>query len=338
MDKMITSKRLVRGAFESADLPRLPFIPWIFTHAARLEQIPLRRIFADPTQYTKCLQNARKLYGYDAIIGSFDASLEMEICGCPVNWRGDYEAPAASPRPGFDFGRLKDINVESAAKTGRFGTVIESLRRINRVAGPNLALAAVVNGPLTLTAGLTGRDPVKDLTERPEEAIRAVEAAAGFLLKVVQVYCQLELDIIAIAERPLAGFPAAHLSWLHSTFSPIVNMVRFYNAFSVLLPGVSSPDNIANLVDLGFDGIVAAGIDSNTWHKIRGGRSCILGKAIPARLLNSGQKELQAYLETHLPERTEPGVFLTTDWEVPPETPPDNVHLVMNMISKNLAS
>jgi len=332
---MITSKRLVRGAFESADLPRLPFVPWIFTHSARLEQIPVRRIFADPTQYTKCLQNARKLYGYDAIIGSFDSSLEMEICGYPVNWRGDYEAPATSPRPEFDLGHLKDINVESTSKTGRFGTVVESLRRINRVSGPNLALAAVVTGPLTLTAGLTGRDPIKDLTERPEEFIKNIEAAAGFLLKVVQIYCQLELDIIAIADGLMPVFPAAHLPWLRSTFSPILNIVRFYNAFSVLLPGESSPDNLANLLDLGFDGIVAAGIDLTTWNRLKGGRSCILGKAIPSHLLASGPRELQTYLETDLPGKIEPGVFLTTDWEVPPDAPPDNIHLVMNMVSKH---
>jgi uroporphyrinogen decarboxylase len=335
MDKMNTSKRLVRGAFESADLPRLPFVPWIFTHAARLEQIPVRRVFADPTQYTKCLQNARKLYGYDAIISSFDSSLEKEICGCPVNWRGDYEAPTTSPQPQFDFGRLKNINIESASKTGRFGTVIESLRRINRVSGPDLALAAVVTGPLTLTAGLTGRDPIKDFTERPAEVIQAIEAVAGFLLKVVQVYCQLELDIIVIADRLMSVFPAAHLSWLRSTFSPILNIVRFYNAFSVLLPGESSPGNLANLLDLGFDGIVAAGIDLTTWNRLKGGRSCILGKAIPSHLLTSGLRELQTYLEAALPGKIESGVFLTTDWEVPLDTPPENIHLVMNMISKH---
>ncbi len=331
---MMTPKRLVRGAFEATELPRLPFIPWIFTHAARMEQIPVRRMYADPTQYTKCLQNAQKLYGYDGIVGGFDSSLEIEICGRPVNWGGDYEAPTVSPNPGFDLGRLKDINVESAAKTGRFATVIESLRRINKVTGPNLALAAVVTGPLTLTAGLTGRDPLKELAERPEEAMGAIQSAAGFLLKVVQIYCQLEVDIIAVAERLLPVFPPAHLSWLRSTFLPVVNMVRFYNAFSVLLPGESSPDNNANLLDLGFDGIVATGIDTNTWNKLRAGRSCILGKAVPARLLNSGMKELQLYLDTDLLKKIEPGVFLTTDWEVPPETPTDNIHLVMNMISR----
>jgi uroporphyrinogen-III decarboxylase len=333
MDKTLTSKRLVRGAFESADLPRLPFVPWVFTHAARLEQIPVRRMFADPTQYTKCLQNARKLYGYDAVIGGFDPSLELEICGYRVSWRGDYEAPVTSPGPEFDFGRLQGINVENAARTGRFGTVIESLRRIKMVSGQDLALAAVVTGPLSFLAGLTGSDPLKDMAEKPEETIKTIEAAAGFLLKVIQVYCQMELDIIVIADKLMAALPAAHISRLQSVLSPVVNMVRFYNTFSVLLPGEATPGSISGLIDLGFDGIIAAGIDVATWHELKGGRSCVLGKAIPARVLNSGSGELQTYLEANLPGKVETDVFITTDWEVPPEIPPDNIHLAVRMIS-----
>jgi uroporphyrinogen-III decarboxylase len=331
---MITSKRLVRGAFESADLPRLPFIPWVFTHAAKLEQTSVRRMFSDPTQYTKCLHNTQALYGYDAIISSFDSSLEMEICGYPITWRGDYEVPAASPYPDFDFSHLKDIDVESASKTGRFSTVIESSRRINMVSGTNLALAAVINGPLTLMAGLTGRDPIKDFIDRPEEVTKAIEATGGFLLKVAKIYCQLELDIIAIADRLIAVFPEAYLSWLQSTLSPIINTIRFYNAFSVLLPGKSSPDSISNLIDLGFDGVVVAGTDVNTWNKIKGGRSCILGEAIPSHLFTAEKEELRRYIETHIKGNITPGFFLTTDWEVPADTPPDNINLVMNMISQ----
>lgn len=331
---MITPKQLVRGAFESNDLPRLPFIPWIFTHAARLEQIPIQKIYAEPTQYTKCLQNAQRLYGYDAIISCFDASLEAELCGCPFNWRGDYETPVIRPNPVFNFNTLDDINLENAANTGRFSTVIESLRRINTVVGSNFALVAVIGGPLTLVAGITGRDPVKDLAERPEETVGNIEAASRFLLKVIQIYCRLELDVITIAEKLVVSCPPSQFSWLRSTLSPIVNTVRFFNAFSLLLSGEASPDSIAGLLDLGFDGIVAAGIDVNTWRNMRDGRSRILGKAIPVRFLNSAPRELQTYLEANLPENAETGVFLTTDWELPPETPTDNVHLVMNMINR----
>jgi len=334
MNNEITSKKLVRGVFESADLPRLPFIPWIFTHAARLEQIPVQRIFNDPTQYVKCLQNTRKLYGYDTIASSFDPSLEMEICGCPINLRGDYEVPAISPRPDFNFGYLNDVDVEGASKTGRFGTVIESLRRINMVSGPSLALAAVVSGPLTITAGLTGRALVEDFTEKPEETMKTVEATAVFLLKVVQIYCQLQLDIIVIVDRLMAVLPTAYLSWLKSTLSPIINNIRFYNSYSVLLPGESLPEKLTGLVALGFDGVIAPGIDLNTWNRLKGGQSCILGKAIPSNLLASNKEELQGYLEILLKAGIERGTFLTTDWEVPPDTPPENIHLIMNMISQ----
>jgi uroporphyrinogen-III decarboxylase len=335
MDKDITSKKLVRGVFESAELPRLPFFPWIFSHAARLEQIPLRRMFNDPTQYVKCLQNTRKLYGYDAIISGFDPSLETEICGCLVSWGGDYETPMVKAVPDFDFDRLPGIDVESAGKTGRFGTVIESIRRINMVSGQGVALAAVVTGPLTVTQGLSGRDIIKDFLERPEEARQIVESTSSFLLKVVQTYCQLQLDMIVIADRLMSRFPAAHLAWLESVLSPIINNIRFYNAYSVLLRGDSSPEDLAGINDLGFDGIVASNIDNNTWNQIKKGKSCILGKAIPSSLFTSSKEELGEYIESYCKDGFEPGVFLTTDWEVPPETPPENIRLVIDIIAQD---
>lgn len=336
MNRALNSKKLVRGAFESADLPRLPFIPWVFTHTARLEQMPVRHMFSDPTQYVKCLQNTQRLYGYDAIVSSFDSSLEAEVCGCPITWKGDYEAPVAAPHPTGDFRQITGMAAENISRAGRLETVIESFRRINMVLGPTVAMVAVITGPLMLTANLLGRNLIRDLAENPGETQKATEATAGFLLKVIQGYCQLEPDIITIADRLIPLLPSANLSWLRSTLSPIVNTIRFYNAFSILLPGEVSPENWANLVDLEFDGVVAAGIDLDTWNKLKGGRHCILGKAIPSYLLTSGPEELQGYLKTHLLGKIEPGVFLSTDWEVPADTPPDNIHLLMNMISKEI--
>jgi uroporphyrinogen-III decarboxylase len=330
----ITSKALVRGAFESAELPRLPFVPWVFRHAARLEQVPLQRMYGDPTQYVKCLQNARKLYGYDAVIGGFDPSLEAEIAGLSIKWAGEYGTPAAITRPGFDPGRLEGINVLGSGRTGRFGTVVESLRRICTVSGSSVAMVAVVSGPLTLAAALAGRDPIEDLKAGPDPARNTVEAAARFLLKVVQTYCQLELDVIAFGERPAASIPAAHLPWMQSVLAPILNTVRFYNAASVLLPGDVSGNELDGLIDLGYDGIVAAGIDLITWNRLKRGRNGVLGKAIPAGLISGAHDELKEYLKEQLPDCAGEGIFLTTDGEVPPDTPPENIRLVMDMISK----
>ncbi len=320
MDRSLTSKQLVRRLFEGADVPRPPVVPWVFSHAARLEQVPLRRMYAEPTPYVRCLQNARKLYGYDAIIGGFDPSIEAEIAGCPLTWGGDYDGPVARPLPAFNLSRLGNTDVEGAAKKGRFGTVTESLRRINTVLGPSVGLAAVVSGPLSLAVALTGEDIIKNL-EEPETA-GAVEAAAEFILKLVQVYCQLELDIIVMADRLVPHLPAARLGWLGSLLSPLVNTVRFYNAYSVLLPGMA-PDPGA-LTALGFDGVVAP-LGSNV-------PKGVIGKAVPAQVLRSKPAEFHDWLRASLTALAGPGVFLTMDWEVPPDTPPDNLHLLINTI------
>ena len=287
-------------------------------------------MYADPTRYVKCLQNARKLYNYDAVISGFDPSLDAEIAGLPVKWQDDYETPANISRPGFDMARLVDINVLGASRTSRFGTVIESLRRIQTVSGSSVALAAVVSGPLTLAANLTGHDPARDF----EASKPAIETAAGFILKVVQVYCQLELDVIAFAESAAAKLTAEQLGWLQPVVSPILNTVRFYNAWSVLLPGDASPETLGGLIDLGFDAIVAAGIDVVAWNKIQGGRTCVLGKAIPAGVLAGPHAALQQYLKAELPGCAGTATFLTTDGEVPPDTPPENIRLVVDMISR----
>jgi len=333
VNNAFSSKQLVRGVFEGADLPRLPVIPWVFTHAARLEQVPVRRMYSDPSQYVKCLQNSRKLYGYDAIISCFDASLEAEICGCTVTWGNDNECPVISPGPAVDFNRIASIGQEDIEKAGRFRTVIESFRRINMVSGPTLAMTAVVTGPVALTSSILGKDPVRAFTENPDEAKRNIELAAGFLLKQIQVYCQLEPDIIAVADSMIPLLPPEHLVWLNSALSPILNTVRFYNAFSVLLPG-ELPHDPASLVDLGFDGLVVPEIYFDSWDKIRNGRNCILGIAVPSPVLTGGKHELQQYLESNLSGRPGQGIFLTTGWEVPPNTPPDNIYLVMKMVLK----
>lgn len=291
-------------------------------------------MFDDPTRYSRCLQNTRKLYGYDAITGSFDPSLELEICGCTISWKGDFDAPDVKPDPSFNFSSLKNVDVEGAGKTGRFGTVIESLRRINMISGKNTALTAVVSGPVTVASGLTGRNMVQDFTENPEPVVKNIEAAAAYILKIVQVYCQLQLDIIAIADRLMATLPPVLLARLQSFLFPIINTIKFYNAYSVLLPGDVPFEKLADIIDLGFNSIVMSEIEDNTWSKIKSGRNCILGKAIPSRLFNSGKNELQKYLETYQSGSITPGVFLTTDWEVPSDTSPENFHLVMDMVSR----
>jgi hypothetical protein len=66
----ISSKELVKDLFYFKDLPRPPFIPWISTFAAKLEQIPVEDMLSDPGLLSTALLNSQDLFGYDAIVFS----------------------------------------------------------------------------------------------------------------------------------------------------------------------------------------------------------------------------------------------------------------------------
>jgi uroporphyrinogen-III decarboxylase len=321
----MNSKDLVRGVFERVALPRLPFLPWVFSHAARLEQLSLRRLYADATQYVKCLQNARKLYGYDVIATGLDGSVAAELAGGPVVWSGGDALPEAKPLPGFDAGRLAGIDVYQAVDSGRFGVVIESIRRIKMVHGPGVAVAATLPGPLTLAAGLTGNDI--------EGCLALAETTMAYLINLAQVLCQEEPDIIVVADPLIGGLSGGQLDRLEAALSPLVNSVRFYNAFSILLPGETDPENLGGLIELGFDGLAVANTDLEAWEAARGDRLCALGLAVPSEVLTLGGEAVKGYLHEVLPGNPATGVFVTTEGDVPAALPPESLRAVMEILT-----
>lgn len=136
-----TSKKLVRDLFRLSELPRLPFIPWVSTFAARLEQISVKEMLSDPTTLSKSLENAQKLFGYDAIISVFDPSLEAEACGCRIAWGAEGELPTVIGHPLMEGATIEDLDFSEIEKRGRLPIILESASWkapsiLKRVGGP----------------------------------------------------------------------------------------------------------------------------------------------------------------------------------------------------------
>ena len=53
-----SSKDLVRGLFRLDDLPRPPFLPWVCTFAAQLEQVQVEDMLSDAGILATSLTNA----------------------------------------------------------------------------------------------------------------------------------------------------------------------------------------------------------------------------------------------------------------------------------------
>ena len=63
-----SSKELIRSLFQLRDLPRIPFVPWVGSFAAQLEQISVEDMLSDAGLLSTSLMNAQQLFGYDAIV------------------------------------------------------------------------------------------------------------------------------------------------------------------------------------------------------------------------------------------------------------------------------
>jgi uroporphyrinogen decarboxylase len=292
-------------------------------------------MLTDPTQLSKALKNAQSLYNYDAVTCVFDPSLEAEACGCPVIWGDDYDIPSVSAHPAGDLAEISRIDITDIATRGRLPVVVEAAKRLKIALGRRVAIVGVVTGPLTLAGSLIGRDIIEALDERQEEAQSLVAVAARVAVEVCKAYCSLELDGVMVADRFASRLPLKHSDKLRSLLTPLWNIVRFHNAYSILWSEKGDPSALECLCSAGADAVAAvvtpgfADLKTMMVNK----SNLVFGAAIPSTLLASGATELEEYVTNYLRAGTDRRMFLTTEGEVPGNTSPEHIHGIMKAIA-----
>ncbi len=320
-------REVVKKVFFGGELAWIPFMPWVCIHAARLEQLPVPKMLSDPVLLARALDNAQKLYGYDVVANIFDPTIEAEACGCPIKWTGDRELPSLEAHPPIDnlsYGDISDIK-----NRGRLPAVLEATRRLKITLGRTVAIAGVVTGPFTLASHLKGHDIADALDSDPEPAKSIVELAGKVCLEVCKSYCELEPDIIVLAESLMPKLPVGYLPLALSVLRPVVNLIRFYNSVPLLLAHGCSRDSLELLTKMEVDGMVVdASIEADVRQKLP---NCVVGRTISASVLEGPKEPLRARIEDYLGGNRR-GVFISTDWQVPYDAPPENIHEIMKSI------
>ena len=326
MNGLETSKERVRKALAGRKQAQVPFIPWVCTHAARLEQVSVQRMLSDPSLLARAVQSSQKLYGYDVVINIFDPALEAEACGCPVRWTGEKELPSVEGHPPID--RMSEDAIASIQTKGRLPVVIEATRRLKINLGRTVAMAGVVTGPWTVANHLNGRDILQDLESRPERSRDIVDLAGKICIEVCKAYGEIELDVIVLADSVLSRIPPANSSLTLSVLNPLLNVIRFYDSIPLLLTTGCSQESLDLLAEVDVEALVADGpIGPEFKQKMP---HCIVGRALPGTVLQGPEEDLAVYLKGLLADGQ--GQFISTEWQVPYDTPPANMHRVMKSI------
>lgn len=330
-----TSKELVNSLLRSAEPARIPFMPLLFGHASRLEQIALRSMFTDPGLLARALENARKLYQYDMITCPFDLSLVAEACGCEIAWENDHHFPSVCRHLSWKED-LEEIDAATFSRRGRMPVVLDAFRRLKIVVGKEVHLAAAIAGPLTLAEIVSNSDIVSGLREDPHAMRKFLTAAARIALTSCKAFLEAGADIIIIIDGELHKIPDEHLTAARSLFGPIFNTIRFYNASSVLMTNIEQEKNLDVIFKLNADGVISSHRSSFLFQQVMEAarkKGTILGIAVPNQILTASETKINEFLLECFGGNGYKKVFLTTDWEIPLDADPEKMHLLSKCIA-----
>jgi len=228
-------EEIVKGLLEGVAPPRPLFLPIVFRHAARLENVPLRSFLTNPTKISNSLRQVRTRLRSDGVTCYFDPFLESEALGAQVEWPTDDRPPSLW----WPEGPATDRSFETTPtappeKGGRVPVAVEVIRRLKTMLRAGGLLVAVVTGPLTEAASLAQLDTLLDRPQLPESSLdRATTAITG----IATAFLEAGASAILIHEDFLPTMSEEGFTDWRSRLRPIVNIVRFYRALPILVLG-----------------------------------------------------------------------------------------------------
>jgi len=254
-----TSKELVRSLFAGKPVSRPPFIPYVATAAAQFMQVPVQKLFSDPTTLANSLQSCQKLFRYDGIAILLDTTLEAEACGCQIAWR-EGEPPEVISHV-LERKEPQSLDVSAIEIKGRIPIVLEAAKRLAQTAGKDVALLGAVTGPITLGKHLMGDDFVAALDINTQLSQKVLELYGKVALALAKAYGELKFDAVILADRALASTYPAHYPKVQPILKTLRNLVNFYDMPLILLTGRVPPvpvDRFLAFLKLEADGFSLA--------------------------------------------------------------------------------
>jgi hypothetical protein len=236
MPESVTPRQLVQAFLQGAPPARPLFLPIIFSHGARIENVPLHAFLNNPTKISNALRQIRGRVRADGVTCYFDSLLEAEALGATIERSGD-EGPRTLrwPRPA-PAGELPQglRSAEDATKAGRIGVAVEVIKRLKAIMRDDCLLMAGVNGPYTLAAQLVQLNrgafpPAEDFYAS------ALDLSADTMTAIARAFLEAGATAIIIHEEALPILSGDAASDWASRLATTINIVRFYQALPVLL-------------------------------------------------------------------------------------------------------
>ena len=193
----MTGRERVLKTINCEDVDRVPWVPFVGSHAAALLGVTASEYFKSAELIAKGAQLAIEKYQPDGIPVTFDLQIEAEVLGCDVKYADD-NPPAVVTHPLVNGAKLEEMSVPSPDE-GRIKLVLDAARAI-RNANPDVALYATITGPFTLALHLQGTDIFMKMFEDVDYVIRLIDYCNSVAKAMADYYIGAGCDVIAVVD------------------------------------------------------------------------------------------------------------------------------------------
>ncbi len=191
-----------------------PMLDTIFYHAARIDGAGFAELFSEPTRLTAALLDQHRLFGSDAIAVRIDEVVLAPALGLPIDWEAAVPVVQWAAADTGDWPPDPDSGEAAAA------VLIEVVGRLAAEMRRQVPVMAVLPGPGRIAARSGGDDG----GDRASRLLRALADAV----------CRAGANIVLLEEDGEVPIPL---------LTPIVNTIRYYNAFPILA-AAQAPDKV----------------------------------------------------------------------------------------------
>ena len=326
----MNSLERIAATIQFLEADRVPVMPQVFAHAARLTGVSVDDYVRDGATLAQCQLSALKHYGYDAVFSVMDVNVETEAIGSALVYRKDrYPVVGQYALSGkSDFSALE---APDCRKAGRCGEMLKALGILRRELGNEVLVVGCVMGPFTLATQLLGMEAALYLAiDEPSR----LECLMDFATEVIVRFGQAQLE--AGAHLAVVFDPSASPAVVPPQFFREFELPRLRHVFQALAGAgaLASWLHIAGPSDAILPYYPAAGANLACFDYSVGGAkardqlptTCLTGNIKSMTFVEGSPAEIAAEAAKLLGDfRDRGGFILSSGCEIPPESAPENV-------------
>jgi len=275
---------------------RIPFIPTIFEHSARVIGKTPSEIAQDEDLIVESQLACYEMYRHDLIaIGVDIYNIEYEALGAKVFFPENEELPSISETMISGPDDIERLRVPDPEKDGRMPMFLNAVQRVNEKVGSEVIVNGTVVGPFTLAAIMRGFENfVMDLVMEPEFAYKLMEFANKVSLAFAESFIKrgVGLSINESWIAPPLLSPAFYAENVVGYESQLIQAIKKLGQKNVaLISGGNTTDIVDDMITTGTSLLLAdSECDRQYYKKVCKENNILMRASISSKIVEDGDE------------------------------------------------